>query len=370
MKTAIVHDQLLEFGGAERVLCALIKIFPKADIYTSTADLNRLGKHKNLFKDLNITESWFGRLPILKYYYSPLRFLTPLIWESFDFSEYDLVISSTGSWMCKGIITKPQTLHISYIHHPPRFLYYYQTAINWQKYAVVKVYGLIVNQFLRQYDFLASQRPDILIANSRETQLRIAKFYRRESEVIYPPVNIPTKLNASKTEDYYLTVSRLAKAKNIDLIIKAFNKLQLNLIIVGIGKDLKYLKSLAKNNIVFAGNVSDKQLESLYEKAKAFVFASQDEEFGIAPVEALGRSLPVIAYKSGGVKEYLIHNHNGLFFEKLEPESLIEQIKAFQTLNKDKLTQMKLNARKTAEKFSFDNFKQNILELISKKLQT
>ncbi|GIW62778.1 MAG: glycosyl transferase [Patescibacteria group bacterium] len=370
MKTAIVHDQLVEFGGAERVLYALTKIFPNAEIYTSTADLNKLGNHKDLFKNSKIIESWFGKIPVLKYYYSPLRFLTPMIWESFDFSNYDLVISTTGSWMCKGIITKPQTLHISYIHHPPRYLYYYQTAINWQKYKIIKLYGLLINQFLRQYDFIASQRPDILIANSRETQRRIAKFYRRNSEIVYPPVNIPKHAKTNKSDNYYLTVSRLAKAKNIDILIQAFNKLNLKLIIVGTGKDKEYLQKLAGKTIVFAGNVSDKELESLYAKAKGFVFASQDEEFGIAPVEALGRSVPVIAYKSGGVTEYLVDKLNGLFFDKLEVDSVINQINIFENLTQKELDQMRQNARKTAEKFSFDSFKKGILNIIEKNLQT
>ena len=139
MKVALVHDQLREFGGAERVLVAFKKIFPKADVYTTTFDLNSLGSHKELIKDWKVYVSWFGKIPFLKHFYSPFRFLTPLIWESFDFSKYDLVISSSGSWMSKGIIIKKPTVHISYIHHPPRYLYGYETAIEWQKYFFIKV---------------------------------------------------------------------------------------------------------------------------------------------------------------------------------------------------------------------------------------
>ena len=219
MRIAIVHDQLLEFGGAERVLVALKKIFPEADVYTSVFELGRLGKHKGEFENWRIFQSWFGKIPFLRYYYSPLRFLTPWIWESFNFDKYDLVISSTGSWMCKGIITKPETLHISYIHHPPRYLYYYETAVEWQKYLPVKIYGHFINHFLRQWDFIASQRPDILVTNSQETRRRIKKFYKRDAVVIYPPVEIAKgadfKKSLDKKQEYYITVSRLARAKHI-----------------------------------------------------------------------------------------------------------------------------------------------------------
>jgi len=169
MKVALIHDQLREFGGAERVLVALKKIFPQADVYTTTFDLNSLGSHKNLVKNWKVNVSWFGKIPILNRFYSPFRFLTPLIWESFDFSKYDLVISSSGSWMSKGIKTKKPTLHISYVHHPPRYLYGYETAIEWQKYWLVRIYAYIVNHFLRIWDFQSSQRPDY--SNHRNGQI-------------------------------------------------------------------------------------------------------------------------------------------------------------------------------------------------------
>src|SRR3990167_7906002 len=193
MKIAIVHDQLREFGGAERVLVALKEIYSQADVFTSTFDLNSLGEHREIIKHWNVHVSWFGKIPLINRLYSPLRFLTPLIWESFDFSKYDLVISSTGSWMCKGVITKKPTIHISYIHHPPRYLYGYETAVEWQKHLLIKIYGVFINHFLRLWDYEASQKPDHLIANSVETQKRITKFYRRDSVIIYPPVSIPTK---------------------------------------------------------------------------------------------------------------------------------------------------------------------------------
>ncbi len=369
MRVALVHDQLREFGGAERVLVSLKKIFPQADIYTTTFDLNSLGSHKKLIKDWKVNVSWFGKIPFLNKFYSPFRFLTPLIWESFDFSKYDLVISSSGSWMSKGIKTSKPTVHISYIHHPPRYLYGYETAIEWQKYFFIKIYGYIVNHFLRIWDFTSTQRADYLIANSEETKKRIKKFYRRDSTVIYPPVEINSKFEIrnsklSKNNNYFLTVSRLARAKHIDVLIKTANKSKFNLKIVGSGRDEERLKQIAGPSVEFLGNLTDEQMKKIYLNARAFLFASRDEEFGIAPVEAMGYGLPVIVYRSGGLPEYVINNKNGFLFDKLEENSLIKRVDELTNLSKEKYLEMRKEARKTAEGFSEEKFKQRILSLI------
>lgn len=367
MKVAIVHDQLREFGGAERVLVSLKKIFPNAPIYTSTYDINSLGSHKKLFQKWSIITSWFGKIPVLNRFYSPLRFLTPSIWERFDFSKYDLVISSSGSWMCKGIKTKKLTLHISYIHHPPRYLYGYETAIEWQKYVLVKIYGSIVNHFLRIWDFNSSKRADYFIANSEETKRRIQKFYRRNATVIYPPVIIPNKpVNplTRKHGNYYITVSRLARAKHVDVLIQAANKYKFHLKIVGTGRDEEYLQSISGKTVEFLGNISDEDLAKVYKSAKAFLFASVDEEFGIVLAEAMGYGLPVIAYRSGGVPGIVKNNENGYLFEKLSPESLIQKIKIFESLSGETKNEMRTHARKTAENFSEEKFKKRLLDFI------
>lgn len=365
MKIAIVHDQLREFGGAERVLVALKKIFPNADVYTSTYDPETLGAHKDLVKNWGVHVSWFGKIPFVNNLYSPLRFLTPFIWESFDFSQYDLVISSSGSWMCKGIKTKHPTIHISYIHHPPRYLYGYETAIEWQKYILIKIYGNLINHFLRIWDFNSSQRADYFIANSEETRKRIQKFYRRDATVIYPPVNIPEKISNVDPSNYYLTVSRLARAKHVDVLVKAANQMKLKLKIVGNGRDETYLRSIAGPTVEFLGNVADEKMPELYENARAYLFSSVDEEFGIAPVEAMGYGLPVIAYKSGGLPETVEDGVNGYLFEKLSSESLIKKIKLLESLPKEKYLEMKNNARKISENFSEEKFKERILRLIA-----
>jgi len=369
MKIALVHDQLKEFGGAERVLVSLKKIFPEADVYTSFYDPKGLGTHAKKFTNWKIHTSWADKIPFFKKLYSPLRFITPWIWESFDFKKYDLVISSSGAYMSKGIITQPQTIHICYLHHQPRYLYYYETAIEWQKYWPVKVYAHLINHDLRVWDQLSAQRVNFFIANSEETKKRIVKFYRRDTTVIYPPVNIPPVVN-SVTKNYYVTVSRFARAKHIDLLIEAANQQGFKLKIIGSGRAENYFKSIAKENIEFLGNVKDQDFPKILSQAKAFLFAAVDEEFGIAVAEAMSYSLPVIAFKSGGVPEIVKNNLNGYLFDQLTPESLIEKIKLLEKLPQEKYLEMKKAARKTAESFSEDRFKKEIIEFVKKYART
>jgi len=370
MKIALVHDQLQEFGGAERVLVSLKKIFPDADVYTSFYNPKTLGIHADKFKDWQIHTSWADKIYLFKKLYSPLRFITPKIWESFNFSIYDLVISSSGSYMSKGIITKPKTVHICYLHHPPRYLYGYETAIEWQRYWPIKIYGHLINHNLRLFDFVSSQRVDYFIANSKETKRRVQKLYRRDATVIYPPVTIPLfsqlSVTPHRSSGYYLTVSRLARAKHVDILIKAANEMRFRLKIVGTGRDEKYLRSIAGPTVEFLGSLPDSEFSQIHKYAKAFLFASVDEEFGIAPVEAMGYGLPVIAYNSGGLPETIEHGQNGFLFDKLTPKALIDKIRLLESLTEDKYLTMRKIARKVAEKFSEENFKKNMMNFVKK----
>ena len=402
MKIALVHGFLKEYGGAERVLEALHEIYPEAPVYTSFVDFERLGPHAQRIKKWDIRESWVGKSWLIKKLHSPLRFLAPLIWESFNLDEFDVVISSSGWYICRGVITRPETLHICYLHHPPRHLYGYQTSFDWQKHLPIRVYGHLVNHYLRIYDFLAAQRVDYFIANSKETQRRIAKFYRRESEVIYPPVGMAevayenfcvpllardktlpvhnvsgavSEANSKNfvgsppsTRAYFLCVSRLARAKNIHLAIEACNRLNLSLKIIGKGREKQELEALGSRlkarNIEFLGELSDEELSKIYAGAKALIFPAQDEEFGIVPLEAMAYGIPVIAFRSGGVKETIVEGKTGLFFDKLTVESLIKAIKQYNniTINpKDCFNQ--------AEKFSKKRFEREIKTFVNQKLQ-
>jgi glycosyltransferase involved in cell wall biosynthesis len=365
MRIAIVHDHFMEFGGAERVAVAIKKVFPEADIHTAAYNKQLLMDRVPGSAAWNLRNSWVRFIPYYNKLYSPLRFLAPWIWESFDFSEYDVVISSSGWFMSKGIITKDGTQHISYIHHQPRYLYYYETAVEWQKHWPVKIYAHIVNHFLRMWDYVGSQRPDILVANSEETQRRIKKFYRRDSIVVYPPVYIPEDVNIElRKPEYYVTLSRFARAKNIDLLIKTANAMKLPLKIIGSGRDEEYLKSIAGPTIEFVGRIKDKEFVDMFRNAKAFLNAAVDEEFGIAPVEAMGHGVPIIAYASGGLKETVKDGKNGYLFHMLTQESLTEAIEKLEKSSKKDYIAMSSAARKESEKYTFEEFKKNLLALI------
>lgn len=366
LKIALVHDFLSQYGGAERVLEVLHEMYPDAPIYTSFVDYGALGPHAKRIKKWDVRQSPFGSSWVMRRFHSPLRFLTKYVWSGFDFSEYDVVISSSAWYISKGINVMKPTIHVCYLHTPPRHLYGYQTAREWTKHWPVKIYATLVNHFLRMYDFETSQRVDYFIANSHETKRRIEKFYRRQAEVIYPPVSIPKQTSNSNIEsetsampnDYYLIVSRLAHAKHINIAIAACQSLGKELVIVGTGVDEERLKSAVdttKSGVTFLGEVSDEKLNDLYKNAKAFLFTAEDEEFGIAPVEAMGYGLPVIAYRSGGVQETVVEGKTGMFFDTLSPESLEETIKTFEKkkFKKDIIV-------KRAKEFSKERFKKKI----------
>ena len=376
MKIAIVHDFLKEYGGAERVLEVLHEIYPEAPIYTAFVDYKGLGVHAERVKKWKIIQSPFGSSYFMKKFHSPLRFLAPLVWESFDFGNYDLVISSSGWYISRGIITHPKTVHICYLHHPPRHLYGYETALEWQKYWPVRVYALLINCGLRLYDYLASQRVDYFIANSYETQKRIKKFYRCDSTVIYPPVEIRSLKAASQEskiklnlEKYFLSVSRLARAKHIDLIIKSCQKLNQPLIVVGKGREERNLQSLVNNRlskVTFLGEVKDEELSLIYQNARAFITASVDEEFGISAVEAMMYGKPVIAYRSGGFRETIVEDRNGLFFDQLTADSLTKTLQRFSSSNHFAGKDCVEDCLSYAQEFSKERFKKEIKEFVKR----
>lgn len=366
MKVALVHDFLTEYGGAERVLEALHEIWPDVPVFTAYYKPESLGPHKDRFKNWDIRESWARKLPFFKKLLSPYRIFGPLIFESFDFKNYDLVISSTNTYFAKSIITGPKTLHICYCHTPPRYLYGYPTAREWKKYLIPRMFGEVANHFLRIWDFWAAQRVDYFIANSQNTRERIKKFYRRDSQVIYPPINVE-KFKPAKTvkkDDYYLCVSRLARAKRIDLAVETASKLKFPLKIVGAGREETYLKSIAQENVEFLGEVSDKELISLYQKARALIFPAEEEDFGMVPVEAMAAGTPVIALKSGGVVESVIEEKTGVFFGEPTVASLVESVERFRRVEIDPK-----DCQVQANKFDRKVFQRSLKETVGKLLE-
>jgi len=369
MKIAIVHDYLREYGGAERVVETFHEMWPDAPVYTAFVDWKSLGKHASRFRGWDIRTSWVQNYWFIKKFISPLRFLTPWIWPTFDFSGYDVVLTSSGWFIPRGIVVKKPTVHVCYIHHPPRNLYGYSTGSDLQKYWPVRLYAIFINFFLRKYDFKTAQTVDYFIANSKETARRVAKFYRRESTVIYPPIETETiRQEDNKTgrqKKYYLSVGRLSWMKRTDLVIEACNVLNLPLIVVGTGKEEELLKAIAGKTIQFKGSVSDEELDTLYVGAKALIFSALDEDFGMVPVEAMAHGVPVIALSQGGVKETVIEGKTGVFFDTPEQEALIKAIKHFETLSKKH--DWTKACREQAEKFDKKVFKEHIQKFIEEK---
>lgn len=368
MKIALVHDQLLEYGGAERVLQELCEMFPQAPIYTAFAVKNSTAMRH--FQNKTIIESKLA--PILKFHklYSPLRFLAPWIWEGFDFTDYDLVISSASWYITKGIITPPNCAHFCYCHTPPRYLYGFPTAIELQRYPLIKLYAKIINKFLKRYDFVAAARVDQFMVNSQNVADRVKKFYGRDSIVIYPPIlveEIKTKTQDIKKENYYLIVSRVVGAKGIDLAMKAANKLKFPLKIVGETAGLKFeaqkLQGLKSQHVEFLGRVSDKDLWQIYAKAKGFLALASDEDFGMTVVESQAAGTPVIAYYGGGYKETIVDGITGLFFKEYKLDSLCQAVAKF-----EKMKFNKADLYRNADKFSKENFRQKIQEVIKTRL--
>lgn len=366
MKVALVHDYLREYGGAERVLEALHEIWPGAPVYVAYYNPQALGSKGWSLRSWNIRFSVLQKIPFANKLVSPFRIFAPMIFESFDLSDYDVVISSCNVYFSKAVITKPEALHISYIHTPPRYLYGYTTSYNYKKHWWTRVGGEFINHILRIYDFETSQRPDVLVANSKNVQARIKKFYRRDSVVIFPPVEISSKYHVSSikgNKNYYLSVGRLVRGKGIEIIIEACSKLNLSLKVVGTGSEWDSLKKIAGKNIEFLGQVSDEELAKLYAGAKATIVASEDEDFGIVPVESMACGTPVIAPASAGFLETIIEGKTGEYFNNSTAVSLMKVLESF-----DPEKYKAEDCRKQAEKFSVERFKKEILSLVEKNL--
>jgi glycosyltransferase involved in cell wall biosynthesis len=367
LKIALVHDFLNQYGGAEKVLETFCEMFPKAPIFTLLYDPEKM---RGKFSDKKIYTSFLQKFP--KFLRKRPKWLLPFFPtapEIFDLREYDLIISSSGAWS-KGIVTRLDIKHIAYIHSPMRFVWDYNEK--YLKEERKKAFGFLIRPFLsylRLWDTLAADRPDYLIANSKYTKSRIKKYYRRDSEVIYPPIEINNgrifKIEAESSkspENYFLIVSRLSAYKKIDEAIKAFNELKLPLVIVGEGKEEERLKSIAKENIRFLGYLPDEMLSEIYAGARAFVFPGIDD-FGMAPAEAMTYGVPVIAIKKGGITEVVEEGKSGEFMETSFARDIIFAVKKF--LENEKNYDENY-IKRSVEKFSKERFKREIKEFIEK----
>ncbi len=366
-KIALVHDFLIQYGGAERVLEVLCEMFPDAPIYTL---LHNKEKMRGKFSDREIYTSFLQKFPkFLRKRYKYLLPLMPTAPETFDLRDFDLVISSSGAWS-KGIVTRLNTIHISYLHSPMRFAwdvneeYLKQTQISNFKFQ--RFFTRILLNYIRVWDKAAVDRPDHLIANSEYTRERIKKYYGKESKVIYPPVEINQELSSSNSkslapgEKYFLIVSRLSPYKKIDAVVEAFNKLELPLVIIGEGWQEKYLRSIAGKNVQILGWQPEDGIKEYYAGARAFIFAGVDD-FGIAPVEAMSYGVPVVAIRKGGVKEIVEEGKNGEFFDAATPEVIADGVRRFAENEKN---YDKDYIRERAGEFNKDRFKKEFGEFL------
>jgi len=354
MKIALIHDYIVSYGGAEKTFKVLTEIFPDAEIYTLFYD-PKIVKKLGIGQRRGIHTSFLQKFPaFLRKKYQILFPLMPIAAETLDFRDFNVVISSSFSFS-KGIITRPKTIHISYCHTPTRYL--------WDKSR-----RKMILHYFRVWDRQASERVDEFIASSKTVQDRIRKYYKRESTIIYPPVKIsqpetnpPLAENSEK--EFYLIVSQLRKYKRIDLAVDAFNKLGLELIIIGSGPEKGKLKRMAKKNIKILGWQPEEITADYYKNCTAFIFPGEDD-FGIAPVEAMGYGKPVLAYRKGGATETVIEGKTGEFFDYENSAILADCVRRFRAKGLKHYNTKFISEH--AKKFSEPRFKQEIFDFVYK----
>ncbi len=375
LKIAIVHDWIPVIAGGEKVLAEIVRTFPNADVFTlfnflTDEQLRSLGIR-------SVTTSHFNKWPFAKKYYRHLLPLLPQAVEDFDLSEYDLVISSSAA-LAKGVITGADQPHIAYVHSPARYAWDMMHAYLKQSNLTRGPKAYLAKYFLskfRIWDCRTANGVDHFIANSKFISRRITKVYRRESEVIYPPVEIDRFTPCTEKKDYYLTASRMVPYKRIDLIVKAFTFLpQKRLVVIGDGPEMKKIAAIAEGhpNIELVGYQDNEVLLKYMQEAKAFVFAAE-EDFGIVPVEVQACGTPVIAYGAGGALETVIGYENnslhatGIFFEEQTAQIIVDAIERFEKIAKEISPE---NCRKNAERFSPEIFRRKLLTAAEKTYET
>ncbi len=364
MKIALVHDYLLEAGGAERVLRVLADMYPGAPIYTALAKKN--GSAYITLQECDIRESKWGWFLKIGRFYSYFRFLLPWVWKSVDLTEYDLIITSCSGYIARGFRVRPDARVVAYCHTPPRWLYGYETPTGAMGKWWGKAFMWVVGPFMRYFDYQSAQRVDAWIANSQEVASRIKKFYRRDSIVIYPPIEINPKseiLNSkqirnSKLEnskrDYYLMVSRIVGGKGIGEAAAAFKTLGIKLKIVGEVVDTKLGKKVES-----LGRVDDQELAKLYAQAKGFVALSRDEDFGMTVVEAMMYGTPILAFNGGGYKESVVPGKTGILIDDTDLKSVSEGIAKM-----EKIKWNRAAIKKWAGRFGRERFEREVREII------
>jgi glycosyltransferase involved in cell wall biosynthesis len=355
-KVALIHDWLNGMRGGEKVLEELLDIFPESDIYTLFLERENISEK---IKSHKIFPSSLNKYSFVRKRYKNFLPLFPAAIEEFNLKDYEIIISSSHC-VAKGIIPHPGTLHISYIHSPMRYIWDRYYAYFGKTKGFKKFYIKRHMSRLRTWDVSSSSRVDYFIANSTFIQNRIHRYYRRNADVVHPPVDIENfKPLQNPSKEYFITVSALVPYKENDMLIKAFNKTGDPLIIVGKGSEEKKLRRMANSNIQFKREVSQEELIHLYANARGFVFAGV-EDFGIVFVEAQACGIPVVAYKKGGVLD-IVNDNTGVLYEHQEPGDLEE---ALTKCKKSKFNPSLI--RENSLKFSKENFRRNFSDCFNR----
>ena len=358
MKIALVHDYLAQDGGAEKVLEAFHEVWPEAPIFVLFHDKNKMPR----FNDVEIHESFIAKLPYGRTRYQWFLPLMPMATERHNLHQFDVVLSSTSAF-AKGVLTRPETLHLSYCHTPTRYLW-----TDTHEYIADLKYNVLIKSFLprlihrmRIWDKMSVDRVDHFIANSDTVRQRIQKYYRRESDIIYPPVDTHKFYASNIIGNYFITGGRMVPYKRFDLVVQVFNRLRWPLKIYGDGPELEALKNMALPNIQFLGRITDAEKAKVLSEAKAFIHP-QVEDLGITPIESMASGRPVIAYSVGGATETVIPNKTGVFFYEQTWEALLDTV-----LNFDENAWDKEVIRAHALKFSAEDFKRRIKKYVEEK---
>jgi glycosyltransferase involved in cell wall biosynthesis len=325
MKTAIIHYWLVGMRGGEKVLEALCEIFPAADIFTHVYRPAGISPALNA---RTIRTTFIDRLPLAAKLYQKYLPLMPLALEQLDLRAYDLVVSSE-SGPAKGVITRPDALHLCYCHTPMRYVWSMYHDYLAEAGAPVRLVMPWIMHRMRQWDFQAASRVDAFAANSNYVAQQIRKYYRREAEVIHPPVAVDGFAPSEDIEEFYLCVGQLTRYKRIDLAIVAANALARRLVIIGDGEEAVPLRAMAGPTVTFLGRQDDAVLRRYYAACRALIFPGK-EDFGIVPLEAMASGRPVLAYRAGGALETVLDGVTGLFFDDQSPESLMAAMRTFE----------------------------------------
>lgn len=355
-RIAVVHDWLPLYGGAERVLEQILTLFPQADLFTLMDCIPQ--NQRSFLRGIQPRTSFIQRLPYCSKAYRHYFPLMPLAIEQFDLSGYDIVISSSYAF-AKGVLTGPDQLHICYCHSPIRYAWDLQNQYLACTGAIPGLLARLLFHYIRLWDSRTAHGVNAFLANSRFISRRIHKTYGRDAQVVYPPVATDAFALEPNKEDYYLTASRLVPYKRIDLVVSAFARMpSKKLVVIGDGPELARVKSCAAPNVEIMGHQSAEKLRSLMQKARAFVFAAQ-EDFGITMVEAQACGTPVIAFGHGGAREIVIDGETGVLFQQQTENSLIEAVQAFETQTFDSEL-----IRKNAGRFSGSNFREQFTAIV------